>query len=158
MPMEQTRSSTSRMPDGDTDQVDQPDHPGGSAQPGQPRRGGGGYPDGCSTTGPVSGADPRLSELEQIGLDERWLETARRIGVDAFLEAWRTLDQHTDEGRVCIPKFRAYERLQRNKAILQWRSDGVPKREIRKRVLRQYCERLSERHIDRILQGGTIGT
>lgn len=134
----------------------QTDHPGGSAELAGVAGGGGGYLDGCTSTGPSSGVDPRLGELAGLGLDVRWLAVAHRIGVDAFLAAWQTLDEHSEEPRVCVPRFRAWRRLQRNKAILWWHVLGTDKREIRRRIRRQYRESLSERHIDRIIAAGNI--
>jgi len=95
--------------------------------------------------------------LRESGLDRRWLAVAERIGVDRFFEAWRALSEHTDEGqRLRVPKVDLWYRLERNEAIRRWYQEGVEKRTIRRRVLRTYCERLSERHIDRIIAAGNI--
>jgi len=156
MPDRETRSSVDGIPCGDIIPRDQVRHPGGSAAPAEAPGEGGGYPDGCTTTEARSG-DPRLRELRDSGLDRRWLAVAERIGVDRFFEAWRVLSEHTDEGqRLRVPKLDMWYRLERNEAIREWYQAGLEKRDIRRRVLRTYCERLSERHIARIIATSTI--
>lgn len=122
---------------------------------------GGGYLDSCNTSwgGMARGArDPRLSDLRALGIGERWLRIAREIGVDEFLTVWRILDEANEDGfagaRVRVPLFRSWERRLRNRYILALAASGSGAREIRRRLLRERCEELSERHIHRIIAQG----
>ena len=118
---------------------------------------GGGYPDICTDyVGTMARgiSDPRLEDLRALGIHDRWLRVARAIGVDAFIQVWRILDEgnNTSEGvRVRVPMFSSWRRRKRNMYIVALAESKSP-REIRKHLLGQgWCERISERHISRII-------
>ncbi|MBA1147391.1 hypothetical protein H0Z60_10020 [Ectothiorhodospiraceae bacterium WFHF3C12] len=124
---------------------------------------GGGYLNACRAGNPglKKGArDPRLDELEQIGLDPRWLRIAHVVGVDQFLEVWQILDEENidlppgerEPTRIRIPLFAGWMRLQRNKLVKALADEGSRPSEIRRTIRRKLCESLSERHITRIIE------
>lgn len=129
--------------------------------------GGGGYLDICTTPeSPKKKAappqkngarrDPRLVDLESIGLKSVWLDVAEEIGVDSFLRVWRIIDADPccDYGgstlRVNIPLYRVFLRFQRNQYIRDLAARKNSPRAIQRRLLRQFGEMVSLRHIKRI--------
>lgn len=148
---------------------DQLDWVGGrQRQAGLPEQGGG-YLDICSSRSfkkkraRVARRDPRLDELRELGLGYRWLRIAERIGVDLFLEVWEILDEENAElpagerepTRVRIPLFAGWRRLQRNRYIRALAGRGHRPAEIRRILIRETCERLTERHISRIISAAS---
>lgn len=95
-----------------------------------------------------------------MGLQRIWLVIAEEIGVDNFMRAWYILDSdigsHADDGRLLIPirRFRTYVRYQRNRYIEALIDLGFTPRQIKDRVERQLCEKLSIRNILRIVKRG----
>lgn len=150
-----------------TDQGDGAPARVGGRQQGRPVPGeGGGYLDVCISSGSrlkKSERDPRLDELEQIGLDVRWLRIAHVVGVDRFLEIWQILDEENidlppgerDPTRIRVPLFAGWMRLQRNKLVQALAEEGHRPPEIRRQIQRTLCESLSERHITRIIGAAT---
>lgn len=125
--------------------------------------GGGGYLKNCGVSNfqiPVSPPpDPRLTELERIGIGGPWLRLARRVGFDAFLEIWRAISEDEavrhDGGRR-MPKlreFRAYERFQRNEYIRSLARNGVEPEQARRLVRRNLGEQLSLSLILGVMRG-----
>jgi hypothetical protein len=94
-----------------------------------------------------------------MGLAAPWLRVADAIGTDAFLAMWRILDQepslHTERGdiEIHLRPFTSYLRYQRNRYIEQLHAAGRTPAEIREAVRLNLCERLSLRHIYRVLTG-----
>lgn len=104
----------------------------GGRQPGtHPGRQGGGYQDIYTSPtadfkkksrAPSDSEDPRLAELEEMGLPDRWLQIARGIGFDNFMEVWRILDEDNpadtivrgEQVRIWIPRIARYVLYQRN--------------------------------------------
>jgi hypothetical protein len=88
-------------------------------------------------------------------MHNRWLQLAERIGMDAFLELWRTLDE--DETRagtsilISMPRLSRFLRYQRNQSILDLYRDGLDLVEIQKHLCREFCEHISMRHIARVI-------
>lgn len=159
MPDDEKRSSTHEATEPSAAGQGHVHHPGGSAEQADLPPAGAGYLDGCIYVSRPSGADPRLAELREIGLDRRWLAVARTIGVDSFLAAWKVLDEFTDETgetRMCIHRFREWRRVQRNREIRRLDQEGYSSREIRTEIQRRFRESLSKRHIDRIIAAGKI--
>ncbi len=132
-----------------------------------PGPGGGGYLDICTApespkkkaAEPQKDAarrDPRLGDLESIGLKSVWLDVAEEIGVDSFLRVWRIIDADPccDYGgstlRVNIPLYRVFLRFQRNQYIRGLAGRKNSPRAIQRRLLRQFGEMVSLRHIKRI--------
>lgn len=161
MVSEQKRSPPREAQGGRTSSTEDDHSPGGSAEPGRLPARGGGYPDSCTPPEASSGDDPRLSDLRAIGLDRRWLDVARAIGVDAFLEAWRVLDSYSEESgetRLCIHRYRQWQRLQRNRLIQALADQRYLTPEIRRQVRARYRESLSRRHINRIIAEGRVAS
>lgn len=119
---------------------------------------GGEYPDICTDhKSPMregcSGVDPRIREIEQMGVSRIWLDVAKAIGVDEFLKMWEILDTRGATGpreRFYIPRFSTYLRFQRNRYIESLAADGVPVASIRRKVNIELCEQLSHRHVSRL--------
>ena len=102
--------------------------------------------------------DPRLDELNQMGLQRVWLVIAERIGVDNMLVMWRILDSDPssigDDGRLLVPirSYSTFLRYQRNRYIESLNSLGLKPIEIQKKLKDQLCEQISIRHISRLIQ------
>lgn len=156
------RSSVDRS----DDRRDQLDWVGGRQTSRRPAGEGGGYLDNCSTADPAIGAAnarPTLDELRALGLAPRWIKIAERIGVEAFLEVWRTLDEpnaelpraHQEPVRLHVPLWSSCQRWRRNRYIQRLAAAGYRTREIRRRLVRDgWCESITLRHIARIIRDG----
>lgn len=92
-----------------------------------------------------------------MGISASWMRVAEVIGADAFLAMWRVLDAdpsfRTDNGdlRLHLRPYRSYLRYQRNRYIEQLAAGGASAKDIRESVKLNLCERISLRHISRIL-------
>lgn len=91
----------------------------------------GGYPGVC-TGSEKSSSDPRLNELRDIGLAYHWLRVAETIGVDAFLDMWRVLDENNlgrvglrEPVRIRVPLFDRWTKHQRNCLIESLSSENL---------------------------------
>ena len=136
---------------------------GGRQGKARPATGGGGYLKNCGVSNfqiPFSPPpDPRLTELERIGIGGAWLRLARRVGFEVFLEIWRAISEDEavrhDGGRR-MPKlreFRAYERFQRNEYIRSLARNGVEPEQVRRLVQRNLGESLSIKLIQGVMRG-----
>lgn len=143
---------------------------GGRQAGSPPLAGGGGYLDECNQSEPRLGAlqksraaandDPRMEDLRAIGLSRRWLQVAEITGFDMFMEIWKTLDAdnitcHPSERmpeKMVVPYFTRYMVYQRNQYIRSLASQGQKPGQIRKILISELCERLSVRHITRIMK------
>lgn len=102
------------------------------------------------------GRDPRLDELQALGLHATWQKVAAEIGVDAFLAMWRIVDQeqqwHHPKGTLEIPlrHYSSYLRFQRNQFIRALSMAGMTEKEIHYRLLTALGEKLDPTHIKRI--------
>lgn len=73
-----------------------------------------------------------------------WKEIAETIGVDAFLAMWRILDRQTqlahENGgiRVMMRGYGSYERMMRNRFVINLHKEGIPDHEIRERLMQAY--------------------
>lgn len=120
---------------------------------------GGGYLDICTSSGPGSSdRDVELRELRQIGLSRVWMDVARVVGPRLFLEIWRLLDRDElieQEGRLrlTIPRFRQYQRYQRNRYIQALAHEGHDASAIRDKVTRELGEEISVKHVSRLMKG-----
>ena len=82
---------------------------------------GGGYPDICSIsavdfTAKVRKSDPRLQELREVGVSEKWVDLACIIGFEAFIGVWMYLGG--DESyRIRGPPYSKYAKFRRNQLI-----------------------------------------
>ena len=127
---------------------------------------GGGYPETCtvlkfSARPPETekNRDPRLEELQRIGLKRVWLDVAEEIGVDAFLATWRILDADDSsrhkEGflQIHLKLYRSFLRYQRNRYIEALTAQGYKPLDIQRCLMRQLREPVSLRHISRLACG-----
>ncbi|SEO65951.1 hypothetical protein [Nitrosovibrio sp. Nv6] len=125
---------------------------------------GGGYQNNCTVLNfglsEEKKRDQRLDELQKMGLQRIWIDIAEKIGVDNLLIAWRMLDSdqanHADDGRLLIPirRYRTYIRYQRNRYIESLVEMNLSPREIKEKIERQLCEKISVRNILRISKRG----
>lgn len=121
--------------------------------------GGGGYQDNYTTSNaPIKGVwlDPRIFELQQMGLSDLWLEVADEIGADAFYRMWKILDSNNDtpaatNKKLLVPRFTTFIRYQRDKLINQLSNQGKKKHEIRRILKRQFAINISNRSLHRII-------
>jgi len=106
--------------------------------------------------------DPRLEELDRMGLQRVWLDVAEEIGVDNFLAAWRIIDADPaarhKEGflQINLKLYRSYLRFQRNRYIEALARKGLKPLEIQRNLVRQLRESVSLRHISRIAGGDKL--
>jgi hypothetical protein len=119
------------------------------------RRGGGGYLNG--RTASELRTDLRLRELAEIGLSATWLAIAAAVGYETFVVIWRTLsaddtlrNEHNQIELVLRP-FRSYERYQRNRYVATLAQAGLKPAEIEHALRADLGERLSRRHIHRLV-------
>lgn len=137
-------------------------------------QGGGGYQDVCTVLefGKKTPAgeknaparDPRLDDLQRMGLPRTWLDVAEAIGVDAFLTAWKILDDSPSNWNrwgsgleISLRRYRVFLRYQRNRLIEAMSANGLTPPEIKRRLERQLRERLSIRHINRVRAADKLG-
>lgn len=124
---------------------------------------GGGYQNICTVLNfdkknGQKNCDPRLDELNQMGLQRVWLVIAEQIGVDNMLMLWRIIDSDQssigDDGRLLVPirSYSTYLRYQRNRYIESLNNMGLTPPEIQKKLKDQLCEQISIRHISRLIQ------
>ncbi len=101
---------------------------------------------------PSNGSDPRLGELERIGISQWILDLADELGVDAALTIWRRLSHESGEDhRVSVPRWSTYLRFQRNHFIASLDAQGHPPEVIRELLVTALCESLSLVSIKRIV-------
>lgn len=143
--------------------------------------GGGGYLNGCTPPEvcqrPLkknfadllanSQMDPReaalLSELDAMGLSRVMLQIAQTIGFDNFMAMWRILDgsyeamADNDSGiYIRLQRLSAYKRFQRNRFIEAMAAMGMSQPEISRSVKRDLGEKVSDRHIWRLMAPGRV--
>lgn len=129
-----------------------------------PSRGRGGYQDVCGVLnfrpGVKKSDDPRLDELIAMGLPAYWIQVAEFLGVDAFLGMWRILDANRDNmpetrgntGSMSptLRPYSGYLRFQKNRFVENLSAQGIPPKEIQRRVQTQLCESISIVNIRRL--------
>jgi len=128
---------------------------------------GGRYPDICTRSGPGQGGDddPRLRELAEIGLGERWMRIAHTIGYDAFVAMWRILaveHLHCEKPtysrvRVWVPSYPRLLRQQRDKYIRERAGINPDLKQIQADIEKNLGESLSLTHIQRVINRATMG-
>lgn len=105
----------------------------------------------------TAGGDPRLGELAAIGLSETWLSVARLIGYDHFVRLWGewsanlSLRNRHNLIELHLRQYSAFERYQRNRYIETLVAAGLPPREVYQMVSTQLGEKLSRRHVQRLI-------
>jgi len=132
---------------------------------------GGGYLEICGTINfshrrEKKSADPRLHELEKIGLPRIWVEVAEIVGMDAWLEVWRRISEdedarHHHDGGARMPKLRyysAYLRYQRNRYIEALSKQGRTPQQIQKAIRNNLGDHLDIVTILRIIKRSRISS
>src|SRR3990167_2646263 len=115
----------------------------------------------------ISQLDPReaalLSELDAMGLSRVMLQIAQTIGFDNFMAMWRILDgsyeaiTDNDSGiYIRLQRLSAYKRFQRNLFIEAMAAMGMSQPEISRSVKRDLGEKVSDRHIWRLMAPGRV--
>jgi hypothetical protein len=101
-----------------------------------------------------------LAELQAFGLGQRWVRIAEAIGAEAFLRMWRILDEENlaapagrDQARIRVPMLISYLRFRRNQRVRELAAEDLSAKEIRQALLREGCEPVSVRHINRLKTG-----
>ena len=122
-----------------------------------PSQVGGGYQGIQSVSNFCAKPDLRMAEFRAMGLQASLLRAAEVIGVDSFLAFWRIIDQdpafRTEKGDINLRMrpYRSYLRFQRNRYIDQLTVGGWAPAAIQQAVRLNLCERISLRHIYRIM-------
>jgi len=104
-----------------------------------------------------------LEELDAMGLSRVMLQVAHAIGFDNFMAMWRILDgayetlTDNESGiAVRLPRLAAYKRYQRNRFIEAMAAMGKTQPEISRSVHRELGEKVSDRHIWRLMAGSRV--
>jgi hypothetical protein len=91
------------------------------------------------------------------------LQIAHAIGFDNFMSMWRILDSsyeaiaENDSGiYIRLQRLSAYRRYQRNRFIEAMAAMGMSQQEISQSVKRDLGEKVSDRHIFRLMAGGRV--
>lgn len=120
--------------------------------------GGGGYLDNCTNSEILEkkSRDPRLDELDAVGINGFWRSLAQDIGYENFLVVWERLSDRADEGtdkhRVYIPQFSQFSRYQRNRLIQSLSKQGADEALIKSRISSSLGECISTAHIRRLVR------
>ena len=104
-----------------------------------------------------------LDELDSMGLSRVMLRVAHTIGFDNFMRMWGILDasyetlDDTGSGiNVRLPRQSAYKRFQRNRFIEALAQMGKSQPEISLTVKRELGEKITDRHVRRLMQQGRV--
>ena len=104
-----------------------------------------------------------LDELDAMGLSRVMLQVAHTIGFDAFMAMWRILDgaheaiADNDSGiYIRLQRLSAYKRYQRNRFIEAMAAMGMTQPEIARSVKRDLGEKVSDRHLWRLMAKGRV--
>lgn len=106
--------------------------------------------------------DPRLAELIDIGLSASWLAVARLVGYDDFVRLWRAWsrmpalrDRH-GQIELRLRSVRSFDRYQRNRYIETLVAAGLQPSEIYRMVQTELGEKLSFRHLKRLVSASRV--
>ena len=121
-------------------------------------------PTGENRTLPVDSRESALlDELDAMGLSRVMLQVAHTIGFDAFMAMWRILDgaheaiSDNDSGiYIRLQRLSAYKRYQRNRFIEALAAMGMSQPEIARSVKRDLGEKVSDRHLWRLMARGRV--
>jgi len=131
---------------------------------------GGGYLDTCSDSDLAllkkiaPPGDPRLNMLHELGLADHWLKIADLVGFDHFMTMWMILDEpnvyassrERKRRRIHVPQYSKFMRFCREKIIIDLSNKGKKPHLIHKILLKDMRERVSVRHIERIIKNSNI--
>jgi hypothetical protein len=99
-----------------------------------------------------------LGELDAMGVSRVMQQVARAIGFDNYMTMWRILDSDEDTWtdsesglQLRMQRLAAYKRYQRNRLIAAMAVKGMSRPEISRVVLRDLGEKISERHMQRLM-------
>lgn len=93
-----------------------------------------------------------------MGMHAAWQRVAAAIGFDTFLTMWRILDAEDqfaaeDDGlRVRLRRYRSFQRQCRNEFVRELHAAGLEPAEIQRRLVAQFGEELSVRHVAQLVQ------
>lgn len=98
-----------------------------------------------------------------MGLSTTMLQVAAEIGFDNFMAMWEILDRApealTDTESAIhlrLPRLQAYRRYQRNRFVEALAAAGWTQPEIRAKVKAELGEKLSDRHMRRLMQSHRV--
>lgn len=104
-----------------------------------------------------------LDELDSMGLSRVMLQIAHTIGFDNFMAMWQILDgsyeamADNDSGiYIRLQRLSAYRRFQRNRFIEAMAVVGMTHPEIAKSVKRDLGEKVSDRHLRRLMKPAKV--
>lgn len=104
-----------------------------------------------------------LTELDAMGMSRVMLHIAHTIGFDSFMAMWRILDgaheaiADNDSGiYIRMQRLSAYRRYQRNRFIEALAAMGMSQPQIALAVKRDLGEKVSDRHIWRLMAPGRV--
>lgn len=104
-----------------------------------------------------------LDELDAMGVSRVMLQVAHTIGFENFMAMWRILDAahetwtDSESGlQLRMQRLAAYKRYQRNRFIEAMAAMGMSQPEISRSVQRDLGEKVSDRHIWRLMAPGRV--
>lgn len=130
---------------------------GGRRAPRLAPGGGGGYLPTCGIS--KVEPDPRLAEYRAMGLLPAIMRIAEALGFEAFDRLWRIVDSDpafwSENGslELRLRPYRSYLRYQRDRFIASLAAERKTPAEIQLQVRKVLGERISVRHICRIVSG-----
>lgn len=99
-----------------------------------------------------------------MGLSGKWLEIARRVGVEMWIDIWKILDREnlhaesgTDPIRVKVPRFSRLQRYQRNQLIYDLHAAGRSEKDIHAEIHRAGLAPICMHSIKMIVKGQKNG-
>ncbi len=89
--------------------------------------------------------DPRIGQLEAMGMRRTFIKVAEAIGFEAFMTMWQIFDADPslrDQGpsamRIVMRPYSAWQRFQRNRFIEQLLAMGLTDDEVSQRLAKQF--------------------
>jgi len=123
-----------------------------------PLKRGGGYLDNCTHTEVSEGL--QISELSAMGIGGIWIDVAKMVGVENFVQMWRHLDssdrgvEHNGQIRISVPKFSTFMKYQRNQFIRTLDAEGKSSRAIQEALEKEHSINIHLRTIERVIGNG----
>jgi len=165
-----TKTETRSSIDGITEDIDPGQGVGGRHENRHPPTEGGGYLDNYTVLNDpylkkiAPPHDPRLDLLAKAELADHWLQIADLIGFDNFMTVWIILDSENIHStpkerrrrKVYVPQYRRFQRLMRDQFIIDLANRGKKPHVIHSLLIKNMCERVSIRHIERTIQASKI--
>lgn len=109
----------------------------------------------------------KIRELADMGLPALWVDVARTIGYDNFLQLWRMLDtaaelrelrlsENESMIELSLRRFASFKRYQRNRFIEALAATGLANAAIQHEVRKKLGEKLDRSHIRRLALRGRM--